>query len=89
MMPTVLPCRAHVARVGVDQRRLAGARRPGEAHHQGMAQVRLHGLQQARRGGRQSLQLRDGTRDGAPLARAHALDERRDVCQIVPLGFAS
>ena len=43
-----LALRAQVLRVGVDERRLAGARRTREADDEGVPQVRLHGLQQAR-----------------------------------------
>ena len=85
MMPTVLPWARTWLGVGVDQRRLARPRRPREADHQCVPQVRLHGLQQARRGGRQPLQLGDRARDGAPLARAHALDQAGQVGEVLRL----
>ena len=85
MMPTVLPWRAHVLGVGVDQRRLARPRRPREADHQCVPKVRLHRLQQARRGGGQPFQLGDRARYGAPLARAHALDQAGQVGEVLRL----
>ena len=67
---------------GVDQRRLAGARRAGEADDEGVAEVRLQSLQQRRRGSREPLEFGDRACDGAPLSGPHALDGTRNIRSI-------
>ena len=70
---------AQVARVGVDERRLAGPRRAREADHERSTEVGLHQLEQARHGLGQPLELGHGARDGPALARPHALDQARQA----------
>ena len=67
---------------GVDQRRLAGARRAGEADDESVAEVRLQRLQQRRGSGRKPLELGDHACDGAPLSGSHALDGARNIRSI-------
>ncbi len=63
---------------GVDEGGLAGARRSGEAEHEGMPEIRLQRFEQRRRAGGELLKFGHGGRDGAALAGAQALNKVRN-----------
>ena len=71
-----LPGLADFGRHPIDERALAGARRPGDADHIRAARARIDVAHQPGAGGRFILDERDGARDRPRVAREHAFGER-------------